>query len=301
MKWVNYHHLIYFREIALKGTISRASESLKVGQPSLSLQLKQLEQYFGFQLFSRVNRRLKITEEGKVILDYANQIHQLGQEMIKIAEEKVFTKDLNLPIGALDSIPKHLICDVVDLAHKKTGCYLSIYEDSISDLLRQLLGHQIEVIISDHPICSFENKKVYSKNILKRKVTAYSSPKFSHLKKGFPESLHGQPCILPTKHSKLRDDIEHFFSTKSIKPQIIAQTQDTSLQKILASKGDGIIFLPKFTTKEFVQYKKLIKIGDIDDVFAEYFLIHGKKVFENPALDLVLNQNYEKMRLGNES
>ena len=44
MKWLNYHHLIYFREIAKEGSISKASEKLLIGQPALSAQLKQLEE-----------------------------------------------------------------------------------------------------------------------------------------------------------------------------------------------------------------------------------------------------------------
>lgn len=298
MKWINYHHLIYFREIANKGTISKASKTLNVGQPALSSQLKSLEEHLGVELFERKSKRLYITEVGKVALEYAEKINSLGQELLNVVNEKAFTKEINLSIGALDSIPKHLICDIVDFAHKKTGCFLSIYEDTIDSLLRKLNNHIIEIIISDHPIKNMENDQVFSKMILHKPIIAYASPKFKHIKKNFPHSLNGIPCILPTKHSKIRHDIEIYFEKHNVEPKIIAETQDTALQKILSSKGDGVVFLPLFSTKEFVQYKKLIKIGDIENVYAEYFLIYAKRIFENPALDLILKQNFEKMRLG---
>ncbi len=299
MKWINYHHLIYFKEIAAQGSISKASEVLKVGQPALSSQLKNLEEYLGVQLFERRNRKLFLTESGRVTLEYAQKIGNLGQELIQVIDDKMFDGEkLNLSVGALDSIPKHLICDIVDLAHKKTGCFLSIYENSSDDLVRQLLNHQIEVIISDHELSSLSNKKIYSKRIIKKPLQAYASPELAHLKKGFPQSLDGAPLIVPTEHSKIRGDIEHYFHLHDIKPVMIAETQDTSLQKILASKGDGVIFLPNFTTKELVQNRQLVKIGALKEVYCEYFLIYSKRVIENPALDLILKQDFEKMRLG---
>lgn len=298
MKWINYHHLIYFKEIATQGSISKAAEVLKVGQPALSSQLKNLEEYLGVQLFERRNRKIFLTESGRVVLEYAHKINSLGQELIQVVDDKIFTKNIHLSVGALDSIPKHLICDIVDLAHKKTGCFLSIYEDSLDGLLRQLMAHQLEVIISDQEVTSLENEKIFAKKIVTRPIMAYASPKFADLKKNFPRSLNGAPCIVPTSHSKVRADLEHYFHVNNIRPKLIAETQDTSLQKILATKGDGVIFLPNFTTKELVQNNLLTKIGNLKEVYSEYYLIYAKRIIENPAIDLILKQNFDKMRLG---
>jgi len=298
MKWINYHHLIYFKEIAGQGSVSKASKVLKVGQPALSSQLKNLEEYLGVQLFERRNRKLILTEPGKVVLEYAKKISSLGQELIEVVDDKILTNEIHLSVGALDSIPKHLICDIVDLAHKKTGCFMSIYEDSPDALLRQLLAHQLEFIISDQEVTSLEKSNVFSKKILHRPIMAYASSQFSNLKKGFPKSLDGAPCIVPTIHSKVRSDIEHFFHINGIRPKFIAETQDTSLQKILATKGDGVVFLPNFTTKELVQNKKLVKIGSLKEVYSDYYLIYGTRIIENPAMELILKQDFEKMKLG---
>ena len=222
----------------------------------------------------------------------------MGQELIQVVDDKIFTRDIHLSIGALDSIPKHLICDIVDFAHKKTNCFLSIYEDSTDSLLRQLLAHQLDLVITDQEITSLQKSNIFSKKILHRPINAYASSQFGNLKRGFPTSLDGVPCIVPTGHSKIRLDIEHYFHTHGIRPKFIAETQDTALQKILATKGDGIVFLPNFTTKELVQNKKLIKIGNLQHVYSDYYLIYSKRIIENPAMDLILKQDFEKMRLG---
>jgi len=300
VKWINYHHLIYFKTIATVGTISAASKFLNVGQPALSSQLKSLEEYFGVNLFDRKNRRLHLTEAGHVVLEYASKIDDLGQELVQVIQRKSFSSEVSpsLSMGVLDSIPKHLICDIVDFAHKKTGCYLSIFENTKPALLRELEAHKIEAIISDHEATSLERKKVISKRIINRPISAYASPEYARLKRGFPQSLEGVPCIVPTRHSKIRHDIEHFFELNNITPKYIAQTQDTSLQKILSAKGDGVIFLPVFSTKELVQEKKLIALGKLRNVYAEYYLVYSKRFIQNPALDLIINQDFQKMKLG---
>lgn len=296
MKWLNYHHLIYFKVIANQGSISKASEILNVGQPALSSQLKSLEEHLDVKLFERRNRQLFLTDAGKAVLEYANQINYLGQELLETVESKVFKKNIRLNIGALDNVPKMLISDLVDFAHKETGCFLSIIEGSKESLLNKLKSHEIEVIISDHDINNLKTNEIYSKRILKKQVSCFGSPDFYNLKKKFPESLEKVHAIVPTTHSKLRNDLEHYFHINEVSPRLIAETQDTSLQKILASKGDGVVFLPDFAAKELVSYERLVKLGTLKNLFAEYFLIYGKRMIENPAVDLLLSQDFEKMR-----
>lgn len=291
MKWINYHHLIYFKEIARLGSISKASVHLKVGQPALSSQLKKLEEYLQVELFERKNRKLILTEVGKVTLEYAEKISELGQELIHVIDKKAFTKRIHLNVGAVDAIPKHLVSDILDFAHKKTGCFLSIFEGEPDYLIRELLAHKIDIIISDQSFGSSLSKNIFSKQILKSKVSAYATEKFSHLKSTFPKSLNEQPCIMPTDHSKLRMDLEHFFHLNTIFVDQIAETQDSMLQKILSMKGDGVIFLPDFAAKEMVSEKKLVKLGTLTGITIEYYLIYSQKIIGNPAVDLLIKQN----------
>lgn len=297
MKWINYHHLIYFKEIAHSMSISKAAKKIGIGQPALSSQLKTLETYLGTKLFERKNRSLNLTEAGRVVLEYALKIDDLGQELIDVMDDKIFAKNIHLTVGTLDYIPKHMTCDIVDFAHKKTGAFLSIIQDSKDGLLRRLLAHELDLIISDKPLEGLKHKNIYSKKIVSRPIVAYASPKFKNLTKNFPESLNNAPCMVTTSDSKIRQDVDHFFEVNEIRPKYIAETQDTALQKILSIKGDGVIFLPKFTIKEYLQYKMLVKIGDLKGVEAEYYITYSKRMIENPALKIIIDQNFQDMRL----
>jgi LysR family transcriptional activator of nhaA len=79
---LNYHHLLYFWAIAKEGSLRRASEVLHVSQPSISAQLKQLEESLGAPLFTRTTRRLILTDTGQTVLEYAEEIFSLGRELL---------------------------------------------------------------------------------------------------------------------------------------------------------------------------------------------------------------------------
>ena len=79
MHWLNYHHLYYFWITAKEGSITGASKKLGIGQPTISTQIKNLEDALNQSVFSREGKRLNLTETGRVVLDYANQNIHTGQ------------------------------------------------------------------------------------------------------------------------------------------------------------------------------------------------------------------------------
>ncbi|MEI6834760.1 MAG: LysR family transcriptional regulator [bacterium] len=105
-QWLNYHHLFYFRTIALEGSVVKAAKRLRLGQPTLSTQLRIFEDHIGQKLFEREARTLRLTEAGKMVLDYANEIFKLGDEMVEAINDRLTSSRVNLTVGALDRFPK---------------------------------------------------------------------------------------------------------------------------------------------------------------------------------------------------
>lgn len=294
-KWLNYHHLIYFKTIATEGSISKASEILKVGQPALSSQLKNFEEYLGIKLFDRVNKRLVLTEAGKMTLDYANQINQLGQELLTTIEKKQTSSAHHITVGSLDSIPKHLILDVINVAKEKLNCHFTIIEGSINELMEGLNRHEIDIIISDHTLNQSSSLRVFCHKFYEDKVSAYASKEYIALKNNFPTSLNNQPVILPTDHSQLRFQIDQFSLKSDIDFEVVAQTQDTAVKKLMAIRGIGVVFLPEIAAEEYVQNKQLYYLGELEDVTTEFFIISSERTIKNPALKIVIEQDFGKI------
>lgn len=278
MRWLNYQHLLYFQTIATEGSIARAAEKLRLGQPTLSSQLKQLEERIGKPLFERKNRRMILTEAGKAALDYANEIFRLGDEMLEVLEDRAAQGQTHLQIGALDSVPKRVILELVLAAYKIDRCTVSILEGKGDELFRELHAHRIDLILSNYPSPAREQGEAFSKSVAKLPVAVYGGPEFRALKKGFPKSLDGKPFVLPTMHSKLRHDLDHYFKLQGIHVQSVAETQDTSLQKLLAANGIGLTPLSESKDTE-----NLHRIGFLDGVHEEVWLISAQRRLENPV------------------
>ncbi|MGE0616913.1 MAG: LysR family transcriptional regulator, partial [Bacteriovoracia bacterium] len=138
MTWLNYHHLFYFRAIANEGGIARAAAKLRLGQPTLSTQLRQLEETLGVALFERRNRKMVLTEAGLAALDYANEIFRLGDELLEVMKDKTVDNKTHLQIGALDSVPKSVILSLAKAAYRIGPCTVSILEGKGDELFREL-------------------------------------------------------------------------------------------------------------------------------------------------------------------
>lgn len=280
--WINYHHLNYFRIIAIEGSISKASEKLKVGQPALSAQLKQFEETIGVNLFERKHKKLILTEAGQITLDYANEIFKMGGELIEVLHDRIVPSRPHIQIGALDSVSKNIIFAISKSAWKIARCSITLLEGSADELLREMHRHKIDLIVSNYVPQSIGDQKLYSKLIAKVPIGIYGSKKFLKLKKDFPYSLQDQPFVIPTNHSKLNYDLQNYLKEHSISVDIIAETQDTALQKIFGIESMGLVPLPEFSAETYVDNKMLYKLGTIEGVFEDVYLLANSRKIENP-------------------
>ncbi len=283
MEWLNYHHLFYFRMIAKEGGIARAADKLRLGQPTLSTQLRQLENRIGKPLFERSNRRLILTEAGRAALDYSDEIFRLGEEMIEVLQDRISGNQIHLQVGALDSVPKGVILNLVKEAYKiSPKCTVSILEGAGDELFRELYNHKIDLILTNYPSPAMSQKQVFSKSVAKLYVTVFGTSNYLKLKKGFPESLRDQEFVLPTGHSKLRHDINHFFKLKNIRIFCRAELQDSSLQIQFAKEGIGLAPLSEISRVDYLREGILHRIGVLKGVYEEIWLISSQRKVENP-------------------
>lgn len=280
--WINYHHLNYFRIIANEGSIAKAAEKLRLGQPTLSAQLKQFEETIGVKLFDRQHKKLILTESGRVALEYANEIFKIGGELIEVLHDRLVPSRTHVQIGALDSIPKRMVLNIVKEALKIGRCTVSILEGKGDELLRELSLHKIDLFLSNYIPSAHETEKIYSRSIAKVPVIIYGASRYKSLKNNFPDSLKNIPFILPTIHSKLRHDLEHYFRKANVPIDIVAETQDVGVQKLLGIEQLGLVPLPEVSAVDFAKDKELIEIGRVPGVYEELFLISASRKIENP-------------------
>jgi LysR family transcriptional regulator, transcriptional activator of nhaA len=285
MRSINFQHLIYFREVALQGSVTKASERLRIAQPALSIQLKQFEESLGTQLFRREGKKMILTPMGYEVLRLAHQVHQSGQDLSALKEESFIVR--HLKFGVLDNVPKNLVADVAMSLRASSKAVVSILEGEQDRLLRELLSGAIEFVVTERPITQFAGKQLSSSSLVKKTLCAFATDEYKHLKTNFPKSLNLQNIILPTEHSKLRGDLENYFANYTIQPRVSFESQDTMVQKMMAVRGQGVVFLPYLENEIATLFSQLNLIAEIPEIKCEFFLIHRS---ENEEIIKLVNK-----------
>lgn len=286
--WMNYHHLFYFKTIAEEGSVSKAADKLRLGQPTLSAQLKQFEETLGVQLFERQHKKLILTEQGNIALDYARNIFKMGSEMVEVLKDRITPHKLSVQIGALDSVAKQVIVQLAKYAYKVSDCSISFVEGKPDELLRELLAHRIDILVTNFLPSGTDAKGLSHRLLTKKNVGIFGAHSFKALRKNFPQSISGQPMILPTYDSKLRYDLDHWSKGKEIVINCIAESQDIAVKKLMAVSGLGLIAAATHTVTRQILAGELIEIGQLPGVYEELYLVAASRKIENPVASEIM-------------
>lgn len=279
--WLNYHHLFYFRAIAEEGSVSKAAVKLRLGQPTLSAQLKQFEETLGVKLFERQHKRLILTEQGKVALDYAREIFQKGSEMVEALNDRLLPAKPFVAIGALDGVPKRAVLQLVRAAQRISPCQITLLEGRSGELLRELSAHRLDLLITNFLPSPNEARGLRHRQITRNGVSIYGTPKFKELRKGFPSSLKGKPMILPTYDSRLRYDFEQWATANGVAFDIAVESQDIAVKKLLATNGIGLLPAAAHAVASQVTSGQLVEIGRLEGVEEQLLLVSATRKIVN--------------------
>ena len=290
--WMNYHHLLYFKTIAEHGSVSRAASLLRLGQPTLSAQLKQFEDTMGVQLFHRDGKRLILSEQGKVALEYAKDIFSKGGELYQVLQSSTVAKKTVFRVGSIDGIAKQILLSLTQQVRNFENCCVIVTESKPDDLMRELESGKIDIAVTNFIPEGLDRKIIAHKILSKKPVSMYAAPSLKHLRDNFPKSISGKPIILPTYDSKLRYDVEHWGKVKRVMFDVIAESQDIGLKKFMAIDGMGLIPAASHTVMRQVLDGQLVEIGRLEGVTEQVTMLYrsaGKnKVLEHLIKDAEL-------------
>ncbi|MDZ4816988.1 MAG: LysR family transcriptional regulator [Verrucomicrobiota bacterium] len=254
----NFHHLYYFYVIAREGSVSKAANTLRLAQPTLSAQLKQFESFLEKSLFLRERRRLVLTDDGQEVLSYAKAIFDLGKEFMDRQGDLSKKGRIRIQIGIDPLVPKTIVYLLLQFLLKVSpNVFVVINESRLQDLLLRLQNHELDMILCDQ-LPAGETNKDLDVHLLSKIPTVFCGhPKFKHLSKNFPKSLDKAPLILPTASSGLAESVKSFFLELKIEPHIIGEVQDVEIVRRLVLDGVGIAPLNLLTIKKAPTPQKL--------------------------------------------
>ena len=287
---VNYKHLHYFWVVAKEGGVVRASERLHLTPQTISGQLSLLEKYLGISLFSRTGRNLKLTETGRLVLSYADEIFSLGGELEELIHQLPVSLPQTLRVGVVDVVPKSIACRILEPALKMPEpVHMICRESSLDTLLAELAVHRLDLVLADRPIPSTVSTRGFSHKLGECSVSFFATKKLKKKLKGeFPQCLDKAPLLLPSSVNQLRSSIDQWLDKSRIYPRIVAEFDDSALMKVFGQEGAGIFIAPSAIEAEVASQYRADCIGRIDDVKERFYAISVERRVSHPVVAAIM-------------
>lgn len=286
MDWLNYHHLLYFWTVAREGSIARACDSLHLSQPTISAQIRALEKALKVKLFERRGRGLAMTETGRLVYRYADEIFGVGRELQDTLKGRKVGLPLRLAVGIVDAMPKrvayHLLEPALRLAEPVR---LSCSEGKPEALLGELALQNLELVLSDAPLGVGAKVRAYSHQLGECGVSILGTLDLAEAYRDpFPASLDGAPMLLPTDNTTLRRSLDHWLDARGIRPVVVGEFEDSALLKAFGQAGVGLFPVPSVIEEEVQRQYGVEFVGRLEAVRERFYVITAERRLKHPAV-----------------
>ncbi|MBP9714059.1 MAG: transcriptional activator NhaR [Sterolibacterium sp.] len=286
MAALNYKHLRYFWVVAKSGSIARASEQLHLTPQSISGQLRELEESLGAALFRRVGRGLELTDAGRRILVYAEQIFTLGDELLDVVHDGSLRLNRPFRVGLADSVPKSVAQRVVAPALRlEEPLRLICREGRLNLLLAELAVHHLDMVIADRPMPANLNVRGYSHLLGESDLTVFgAAAQVAALGGAFPRVLDGAPFLLPGEDVAIRSRLEQWFEAEGIQPDIVGEFDDSALLTAFGQAGVGLFVAPSAIATAVCAQYDVQALGRIKAIREQLYAITTERHLTHPAI-----------------
>ena len=283
---LNYHHLLYFWTVAREGSIARATQKLHLTQPTISTQIRTLEESLGEKLFTRGGRRLVLTEMGQVVFRYAEEIFTLGRELQDVLEGRPTGRPTRLTVGIADQLPKLLAHRLIAPAFSlPEPLHLVCREGRPDRLFAELATHSLDLVLSDAPLTADVKVRAFNHLLGESNVAVYgAAPLAEKYRRGFPKSLDGAPFLLPTEGSALRRSLEEWFERERIRPVVVGEFSDSALLKVFGMEGLGLFAAPTAIGGDIRRQYEVKTLGALGGVRESFYAITIERRLRHPAV-----------------
>jgi len=292
MNSLNYKHLRYFWMVAKAGSIARASEQLSISPQSISGQLSEFEGKLGVPLFRKAGRGLELTEAGRRVYSYADEIFALGNELLDVVEDQKMRRPQPFRIGIADCVPKSVAYMVIEPALMASDpIRISCREGKLAALLSEMSINRLDLVIADRPMPSTVNVRAYNHVLGESVMDVFAAPGLLATlpEKAFPQLLHKAPFLMPGEDFAIHLKLTQWFESHKIFPSIVADFDDSALMKIFGQAGAGLFAAPAATADFVCRQFDVERVGRIDGVSYELFAITPERKLTHPGVISVVN------------
>ncbi len=283
---LNYKQLHHFWTAARAGGIVRGAERSGLAPQTVSGQIAALETELGVNLFKRQGRKLALTETGRMVLDYAEEIFRLGSELEEALRSRSAGRAMPFRVGVADVVPKAiawlLLAPSMNLAEPMR---IVCREGKFDALLGELAIHKLDVVLADSPLPPSMDVRGYSHALGTSTIGLYATPTLADALQGsFPACLDGAPLLLPGAEASVRTPLLRWLETERLRPRIVGEFDDSALMRAFAEAGAGLFPSASLVGEQLCRQAGMVHLGDARGVTETYYAISVERRLTHPAV-----------------
>ena len=280
MSKLNFHHLNYFWQVAKVGNLTKTAEILHVSQSALSLQIRQLEESIGKQLFTRKNRKLILTDVGKTTFSYAESIFKLGNELENSLNYGTQSEDKTLSIGMLSTMSRNFVETFIAPLMNNPKVKLVIAARGQTNLLNELSNHELDLILTNIEVRGSSKQSWQCQLLTKQPICVIGHPGFS-LTQDFNQAYKEVDWILPLSNTPIRAAFDGLCAQYQFQPNIIGEADDMAMLRLLTRDTKAVAIMPSVVVKDEIENGKLTVYATLPNIYENFYVVTVQKQMSN--------------------
>ncbi len=284
MATLNFKHLRYFWTVAKTGSIAKAAVLLHLTPQSISGQLSEFAETLGVELFRKAGRNLELTDMGRRILSYAEDIFTTGDELLDVVRDKT-PAAIAYRVGCADSVSKLIACRLVEPALRLAEpVRLICREGRLSSLVADLAIHRLDLIIADRPMPTHLSVRGYNHLLGESGMSVFATEALAKSLAGkFPACLDGAPMLLPGEDFAIHQRLLQWLEKSALHPRIVGEFDDSAMMKAFGQSGAGVFFAPTVIAAQVSAQYKVVEIGQVESLVEHVYAITTERRLSHPA------------------
>lgn len=288
-------NLITFIHVAELGSFTKAAEQLGYSQPSISFQIKQLEEEFGCLLFERINHTITLTEKGHELVSCAHQIRALTDSF----KESVAENDEcsgHIHIVTPDSVCEEMInSHYIDFHNRYPDISIRFSTGDSAVMLDMLDHNEADVIITLDNHLYNKDYIIAKEQQLPMHFVASRNSKFANHKNLSIKDIINEPFILTEHGQGYRRVFDRELAKKSLEITPFLEIGRTDMITSILTQSNMISYLPDFVTKPLIDSGELCYL-DVRDLNIDIWkqLIYHKNKWMSKSLKAFIEYVKEK-------
>ncbi|MEM6818677.1 MAG: LysR family transcriptional regulator [Pseudomonadota bacterium] len=287
---LNFKHLRYFWAVAHSGNLTRAAEQLHVSQSALSVQIRQLEEWLGQDLFERQGRSLVLTEAGRIALEYADTLFSVSDEFVNVLKGRDSHSRQVIRIGAVTTLSRNFQITFLEPLLVLDDVVAVLRSDSQEQLLTKLESQDLDVVLTSQLPPRDQGRQWLVHTIDKQPVSLVGHPTRGGYDRSLLDMLREHPVIVPTVENAVRIGFDAWCERNSLSPIISAEVDDMALMRLMVREDFGLAVVPPIVVRDELNSGTLRDFGEIPALAETFHAVTLKRKFPNPLLPKLLRR-----------